>query len=232
MVTRLWKALVAAICTLIVPIAAPSPAAAGHCFDGYLLYGVYSNPIATSGTQANITLYNPPICDPVTSETSNAWVMIQTVGGNRWAQSGYGKLFGCDWPLGCYFAQWVDSAGITHTAYGWQIQSPIPYPANNHFSVFRDGGNLVHMRANGYDWATPQLNWLPRVSTWMSETHTFTDRRVGSATAPVAFFDLQHLYNGTWYSDNPNANNIPQAPPYANYFSWSTNAFYIWDSRN
>jgi hypothetical protein len=92
---------------------------AGIDFDG-----LYTQPIVTEGADADVTLWNAPAC-----RTSLAWVMITD--GYYYAQSGYGHLNGCSWDWGCYFVQWFrQGESSPYPPYiGWQIQSPLPYPA-------------------------------------------------------------------------------------------------------
>ena len=101
--------------------------------------------------------------------------------------------------------------------------------------VYRGAGGVINMLANGYRWPTGgYVAWSATRSEWQGEVFNPQggDRFVGSASLPVAFSNIRHLWAGTWYSDNPAYQNPPDYTQYRRWFSLSTSAFWTWDVRN
>jgi hypothetical protein len=226
---KVVSVLVALCLVAFAAVATADPVAAATCPGGGSVFeGLDTNPITTDGTEAEITLWNPAFCN-----TTIAWVMMVNKGEAKWAQSGYGHGDGCPWSWGCYFTQRFSPTTGPVTTWGWQIQSPLPYPVSNRFTVYQDGGSRIRMLVNGYEFDSYYASWQAHNSQWMGETARppAGDRFVGSYGLKVTFSSLKHLYQGTWYSDNP-ASNVVADSSYGEYVSFHTNAFQIWDIRN
>ena len=177
----------------------------------------------SSGAQANISDYNPRMCNSV-----SAWSAFENSGDwTEFAQVGWLKA-----------AAWSTNNVYYFYEYGGNLPVQIGidtnagnYGGSNQYTVYTNANNVTEFIINGVGYANATLNWTPTNDVWSGEIHTLEDQIPGDLNHIVYFNNVQHLYNGTWYNDIGTSGEFNNTTYGSGNWSSSSNWFTIWDTR-
>jgi len=193
----------------------------------YVAVGTHE--ITTNGAEAYIERYNPRTCE---GGSSAAWPMMFVEGScsdSDFAQVGWDDQR--TWGIKPhYFYEYGECGKVEGPMAISLVPSPEAHGFDHYAAYTQKSESEVLFTINGESVAKHSLTWKANRAEYATEVYKVGDQVPGDTNHHFKLYGLNHLYNGTWYSDNAEKN-IHLTSVHGGDSFENGNYFYTWDTR-